>query len=107
MALLSRRICHVSGVNEEDLNKIVNQLNDFLETQGVPENCSVDVYKDKTVCCGYFTTGVAVKIQAPEKPSLDELNRKLADKLLEICSKQNVEHHCDCDHTSCDPVEIA
>jgi len=106
MALISRRICHVFGVNDEELTSIVKQLNAFLEAQGVPENCFVDVYKDKTACCGYFATGVAVEIQAPEKLSLDDLNRKLADKFIEICDKQNIEHHCDCDQTSCDPVEV-
>ncbi len=106
MAFISRRVCHVFEVNEENLNGIVEELNAFLEEQRIPENCLVDIYKDKTACCGYFTTGVAVEIQAPQRLSLEELDSKLALKFKEICERQNIEHHCDCDRSSCDPVEL-
>jgi hypothetical protein len=106
MALISRKICHLSGVSNENLNGIVGELKAFLEEQQLPEDCIVDVYKDVTACCGYFAMGVAVEIQAPGKLSLDELNLKLTKKFREIIGRHNIEDHCDYDFTSCDPVEI-
>ena len=106
MALISRKICHLSGVSNENLDGIVRELKAFLEEQKLPEGCIVDVYKDVTACCGYFAMGVAVEIQAPGKLSLDELNLKLTKKFREIIGRHNIEDHCDYDFTSCDPVEI-
>jgi hypothetical protein len=104
MALLNRRICHLSGIQKENLNRIVKELNDFLTEQHLPEDCYVDVYEDVTTCCGDFTPGVAVEIQAPNKPSLDGLKAALNTKFNEICSRENLTNHCESAQTSCDPV---
>lgn len=106
MALISRRICHLSGVNSETLDGIVKELKEFLKAQKLPEDCLVDIYKDMTAYCGYFANGVAMEIQVPGKSSHDELNQKLATKFREICGRQNIEHHCEYDLTSTDPVVI-
>jgi len=107
MALISRKICHLSGVSNESLDGIVRELKEFLEEQQLPGDCFVDVYKDVTACCGYFALGVAVEIQAPGKLSLDELNQKLTTKFREIIGRNNIDDHCDYDLTSSDPVEIS
>ena len=104
MALIGRRMCHLSGVSNENLDEIVKELKEFLDEQKLPEDCCVDIYKDVTACCGNFAPGVAVEIQVPGKLSLDELNQKLTNKFSEICSRQNIESHCEYDLTSCDPV---
>jgi len=104
MALISRKICHLSGVSGENLDGIVKELKEFLAVQKLPEDCLVDIYKDVTAFCGNYTTGVAVEIQVPKKLSLDELNQKLTNKFSEICSRQNIESQCEYDLTSCDPV---
>lgn len=107
MALISRKICHLSGLSNENLDGIVSELKGFLNEQKLPQDCFVDVYKDVTSCCGDLAMGVAVEIQAPGKLSLDELNLKLTSKFKEIIRKYNIADHCDYDFTSTDPVEIA
>lgn len=107
MTLISRKICHLTGIDSENLDGIVTELKTFIEGQELPQDCIVDVYKDMTSCCGYFAMGVAVEIQAPGRMSLDKLNLKLTKKFREIIGKHNIDDHCDSDFTSCDPVEIS
>lgn len=106
MTLICRRICHLPGVNNENLNNIIDEIQQSINQVKLPENSFVDVYKDVTTCCGDLSIGVAVEIQTSGKSSLDELNQRLTTKFREICSRNNIENHCDSDLTSCDPVEI-
>ncbi len=97
---MSHRSCHLAGVNNDDLNRFVNEIKSFLVEAGIPENYTVNVYKDQVTCCGYFPIGVAVEIEGPKQQSIKRLDEKILGKIKEICGRERIEYH------ECSPMEL-
>ncbi len=100
MSVISHRVCHIAGVKDEDLNRIVEEIKSFLAETGIPETCKVNVYKDQVTCCGHFPIGVAVEIEGPKEQPIKNLDEKILGKIKEICGREHIKHH------ECLPIEI-
>ncbi len=99
-SLISHRACHLAGTKNEDINRFVEEIKFFLEEAKIPENYTVDVYKDQVTCCGVFPIGVAIEIEGPKKQAIEDLDLKIYAKIIEICEREGIEHH------ECEPLEI-
>jgi hypothetical protein len=99
MAIISQRECHLINVKNEDLNRFVAEIKTFLESEKIPENYIINVYKDAVACCGYFPLGVSVEIMGPKTQPIEDLDLKIYSKIIEICERERVEYH------ECTPLE--
>lgn len=93
MSLITRRSCHIIGLNDEKLNGLVDEIKAFLTETGIPETYSIDVYKDQVTCCGHFPIGVAFEIEGPKMQSIKGIDGKILGKIKEICEREHVEYH--------------
>lgn len=100
MGLISHRECHIVNMKNDDLNRFVAEMKTFLEEEKIPEDYSINIYKDAVACCGYFPIGVFVEIQGPEKQPIEDLDLKMYSKIIELCERDNVEYH------ECSPLEV-
>ncbi|MFQ6065438.1 MAG: hypothetical protein ACE5L6_08185 [Candidatus Bathyarchaeia archaeon] len=100
MTMISHRECHLVEVKNEDLNRFVEEIKAFLEREKIPQDYTVNVYKDAVACCGYFPIGVFVEIQGPEKQPIEDLDLKIYAKIIEICEREGIEYH------ECKPLEV-
>jgi hypothetical protein len=100
MTLISRRECHIIGVKNEDLNKIVEEIKAFLKKEKIPEEYVINVYKDYVACCGFLPMGVVIEIEGPEKQPIENLDLKIYAKIIEICERENIEYH------ECKPLSV-
>lgn len=100
MAIISHRECHLVQSTNEDINRLVEEVATFLKKKGIPEDYTVNVYKDAVGCCGYMPLGVAVEIKGPEDQPIKDLDLMIYSKIIEICERENIEHH------ECKPIEV-
>lgn len=100
MTMISHRECHLLEVRNDDLNRFVEKIKTFLEKEEIPENYTINVYKDAVACCGYFPIGVFVEIQGPERQPIEDLDLKIYAKIIEICETEGIDFH------ECRPLEV-
>ena len=100
MTMISHRECHLIELKNEDLNRFVEEIKNFLERGKIPENYTINVYKDAVACCGYFPIGVFFEIQGPKKQLIEDLDLKIYAKIIEICEREGIEYH------ECKPLEV-
>lgn len=100
MAMISHRACHIVGMNDEDLNRFVEEIQSFLAEARIPETYTVNVYKDQVTCCGHMPIGVAVEIQGPKEQPIRNLDIKIYGKIKEICGRERIKYH------ECSPLEM-
>lgn len=100
MSQVSRRECLITGLKSEEIDLVVNDLKAFLKEERLPEGYAASVYKDSVSCCGIFPLGIAIEIEGPEKHEIENLDKRLYAKILEICERRGIEHH------KCEPVKI-
>jgi hypothetical protein len=93
MSLITRRSCHIIGVNDEKLNRFVDEIKRFLVETGIPDTYSINVYKDQVTCCGHFPIGVAFEIEGPKMQPIKDIDEKILRKIKEICEREHVEYH--------------
>jgi hypothetical protein len=86
-------------VKDEDLNRIVEEIESFLAQAKIPETYTVNVYKDQVTCCGHIPIGVVIEIEGPKEQPIKDLHEKIYGKIKEICGRERVEYH------ECSPVE--
>ena len=98
--MISHRACHLVGVNDEDLNRFVEEIKSFLAEEKIPETYTVNVYKDQVTCCGYLPIGVAVEIQGPKNQIIKNFDKKIYAKIIEICEREGIESH------ECNPLDV-
>lgn len=87
------------GVKDEDLNRIVAEIQSFLTAEKIPETYTVNVYKDQVTCCGHIPIGVVVEIEGPKEQPIKNLHETIYGKIKEICGREHIEYH------ECSPVE--
>lgn len=92
MSLITHRVCHI-GVDNEKLNRFVDEIKSFLVETGIPETYNINVYKDQVVCCGHFPIGVAFEIKGPKMQSIKDLDEKILGKIKEICEREHIEYY--------------
>lgn len=98
-SFITQRVCHMFGVKDEDLNRIVSEIKSFLVDTRIPETYTVNVYKDQVTCCGHIPIGVSVEIEGPKEQPIKNLHEKIYGKIKEICGRERIEY------TECSPVE--
>ena len=60
----------------------------------------INVYKDWASCCGYMPLGVSIKIQAPRKQGIEDLDTRVCAKIMEICEREGIKYY------KCELMEI-
>ncbi|MEM2910889.1 MAG: hypothetical protein QW146_00095 [Candidatus Bathyarchaeia archaeon] len=100
MSRISRRECLITGLKSEEIDLVIGDLKAFLKEERLPEGYTVSVYKDSVACCGTFPVGIAVEIEGFEKHVIEDLDRRLYAKIIEICEQRGIEHH------KCEPIKI-
>ncbi len=100
MPLISHRECHLVTLKNEELNKFVEEIDNFLKEKGIPEDYTIKVFKDAVGCCGYMPIGVTVEIDGPENQPIKNLDMMIYSKIIEICERENIEYH------ECKPMEV-
>ena len=93
MSLITRRVCHIIEASDEKLNQFVEEIKSFLLEIGIPETYSINVYKDQVTCCGYFPVGVAFEIEGPKMQLIKDLDKKILEKIKELCEREHTEYH--------------
>jgi hypothetical protein len=93
MTVISRRECHLVGVKNEDLNRLIEEVKTYLEEGEIPEGYVINVYKEAVACCGYLPIGLSVEIRGPKKGPIEDLDLKIYAKIIEICEREGIEHH--------------
>jgi len=93
MSLTTHRTCCIIGVDDEKLNRFVDEIKAFLAKTGIPETYSINVYKDQVTCCGHFPIGVAFEIEGPRMQAIKDMDKKILGKIREICQREYVEYH--------------
>lgn len=93
MSLITHRSCHIIGVNDEKLNRFVDEIKTFLAETGIPKTYRINVYKDQVTCCGHFPIGVAFEIEGPKMRPIKDIDGKIMRKIEEICGREHVEYH--------------
>lgn len=99
MSAISHRACMI-GVNDGDLDRIVEELRSYLIEADVPETYTVNVYKDQVTCCGHMPIGVGVEIEGPKVQPIKALDEKILGKIKEICGREHIPYH------ECSPMEL-
>ncbi len=93
MSLISHRTCHLLGLKDEDLDRIVEELKTFLAEAKIPQTCTVNVYKDQVTCCGHIPIGVAIEVEGPKEQPIKNLHEIIYGKIKEICGRDQIKHH--------------
>ena len=91
MSLIKSTACYMFGLSDETLNKYIDEIKSFLVESGIPETYAVNVYKDRVTCCGNFLFGVAFEIKGPKMKRIKDLDKKIIDKIKEICKRESIE----------------
>jgi hypothetical protein len=81
------------GVNDEELNRFVDEIKTFLTESQIPDTYSVNVYKDQITCCGHFPIGVAFEIEGPKMQPIEDMDERILGKIREICQREQVEYY--------------
>lgn len=100
MSRISRRECLIIGLKSEEIDLVVDDLKAFLKEEKFPEGYTISVYKDYVACCGTFPLGIAIEIEGIDENVIENLDRRLYAKIIEICEHRGIEHH------KCEPVKI-
>ncbi len=100
MSLISHRACHLIEVNDESLERMIEEIKAFLVETKIPETYKVNVYKDQVTCCGHMPIGVAIEIEGPKQQPIKDLDEKILGKIKEICGREHIKYH------ECSPMEI-
>lgn len=94
MNIISHRECRLFKVTNEDLNRFLKEIKQFLKKEGIPEDYSIILHEDEITCCGLGSLReVAVEIQGPAKQPRENLDMKIYSKILEICERKSIEYH--------------
>lgn len=101
MSRVSRRECLITGLKSEDIDLMVDDLRAFLKEERLPEGYIINVYKDFVACCGVLPLGIVVEIEGPSECIIEDLDRRLYAKIIEICEQRGIEQH------KCEPMKIA
>ena len=100
MSRISRRECLITGLKSEEIDLVVDDLETFLNQERIPEGYDVSVHKDFVACCGIFPLGIAIEIEGLDERVIEDLDRRLYAKIIEICEQRGIEHH------KCEPIKI-
>lgn len=90
--MLSRRECLMMGIKDKDLDEVIGEVVASLSEVGVPEGCTVKVYKDTAVCCAPIPVGIIVEIEGSNEQIIKELDLKVHAKIVEICERKGIEY---------------
>ncbi|MEM3145739.1 MAG: hypothetical protein QW332_07165 [Thermoproteota archaeon] len=79
---------------------MVDDLKAFLSEERLPEGYIVNVYKDFVSCCGVLPLGIVVEIEGDDERIIEDLDRRLYAKIIEICERRGIDSH------KCEPMKI-
>jgi hypothetical protein len=91
--LIGRREFSLLNSEYEEITDIEDEMRKYIDTNQIPLDCKVNVYRDQVTCCGIFTMGIAFEYECPDENILKELDLMIYSKILEICERQNIVHH--------------
>jgi len=100
MLRVSRRECLITGLKSEEIELVVDDLKAFLGEERLPEGYIVNVYKDFVSCCGVLPLGIVVEIEGDDERIIEDLDRRLYAKIIEICERRGIDSH------KCEPMKI-
>lgn len=100
MLRVSRRECLITGLKSEEIELVVDDLKAFLSEERLPEGYIVNVYKDFVSCCGVLPLGIVVEIEGDDERIIEDLDRRLYAKIIEICERRGIDSH------KCEPMKI-
>ena len=60
---------------------------------GVPDECSVKVYKNVFTCCGFSPGNIIIEVTGPTEEKIKAMDLKAVSKILEICEKGSIDYH--------------
>ncbi|MFX0203983.1 MAG: hypothetical protein ACFFCW_48415 [Candidatus Hodarchaeota archaeon] len=90
--LTNLRSCHLTDLESEDLDRIVDEIKSFAEA-AMPEAYTANVYKDHVTCSGDLPIGITIEIEGPNEQTIKRLDEKLYAKIIEICEREGIESH--------------
>jgi hypothetical protein len=91
LSLIKGTSCSIFGLKDKTIDRIVEETKSYISGMGLPENYTVDVRKDKVVCCGNFLFGVAFEVKGPKMKTIKDVEKKIVDEIQNICKKESVE----------------
>ncbi|MEM3698186.1 MAG: hypothetical protein QXQ94_11975 [Candidatus Bathyarchaeia archaeon] len=100
MSRVSRRECLITGLKSEEIELVIDDLKAFLSEERLPEGYIVNVYKDFVSCCGVLPLGIVVEIEGDDERIIEDLDRRLYAKIIEICERRGIDSH------KCEPMKI-
>lgn len=100
MSKVSRRDCLIMGLKSEEIALAVNDLKAFLREERLPEGYVVNIYEDFVSCCGVLPLGIVVEIEGADERIIEDLDRRLCAKIIEICERRGINRH------KCEPMKI-
>jgi len=93
MPMIGRRECYLIRINSQNVERLVEQVNSALAEMGVPDECSVKVYKNVFTCCGFSPGNIIIEVTGPDEEKIKAMDLKAVSKILEICEKGSMDHH--------------
>ena len=91
MSLIKGTSCLIFGLNDETIDRIVDEIKLRISKIGFPKDYSVDIHRDKVTCCGRFVFGVAFEMKGPKMKVIKDLEKKIIEEIQRVCKKESVE----------------
>jgi len=89
---MSCRECYFLEVSVKNIDSLIERVKSAIMEIGVPHEYVINVYKNVYGCCGVGGIGVIIEVIGPEE-KIRVIDLKAVSKVLEICEKEDVEHH--------------
>jgi len=93
MPMIGRRECYLIRINSQNVERLAEQVNSALVEVGVPDECSVKVYKNFFTCCGFSPGNIIIEVTGPDEEKIKAIDLKAVSKILEICEKGSINYH--------------
>jgi len=101
MSKIGQRECYLIKISSQNVERLAEQVDSALAEMGVPDECSVKVYKSFFVCCGFSPGNIIIEVLGPSDEKIKAIDLKAVSKILEICEKEGIDYHV------LGPLEIA
>jgi len=93
MSKLGQRECYLIKISSQNVEWIAEQINSAMTKMGIPDECSVKVYKSFFSCCGFSPGNIIIEVTGPSEEKIKAIDLKAVSKILEICEKENIDYH--------------
>jgi len=93
MSKIGRRECYLIKISSQNVERLAEQVNSALAEMGIPDECSVNVYKNFFTCCGFSPGNIIIEVTGPSEEKIKAIDLKAVSKILEICEKGKIDHH--------------